>query len=207
VLSFLASLGAEKSAPARPDAEGTAATTRNVLVDWVEDRVLDRPPTAKRLKRAGVVDMKIEFSSYACVSTSTPLEVRAIRGMQLGDFIAQHVLGGYALEADPDSSGQAIRQHQGDLWHSLFVFWCQEAIQNLAGVLALCLDGYGHGKMHVLVKDKHRGCSGRWDMVAVWAAYLLKMFPPKFVSTHSHCNCAACDVLLVHTTQYGVVDM
>ena len=79
-------------------------------------------------------------------------------------------------------SAWEVRQHLRNVVCSVNNFWCQDAIQHLAGVLAAILDGHCHGKMHVLVKDKHPGCAGRWDMVAVWAAMLLKMFPAKFVS-------------------------
>ena len=184
-----ASLGAGMSTLAGPDAKGPAATVPNVLVEWIEDIPVYRAPVAKRHKREGVVDMKIEFKSDACETTRTPAQLRAIKNMNLAEFTAVHVLGGFTIEANPEIAGQVLRQHQTNVWHSLHTFWCQEAIQNLAGVLALCLDGYGHGKMHVLVKNKHGGCSGRWDMVAVWAAFLLKQFPPKFVSTH--CTCAS----------------
>ena len=76
--------------------------------------------------------------------------------------------------------------HAG-LWFNVFSFWSKPEVQHLAGVLALCLDGHGHGHMLLLVRDKHAGCAGRWDMMAVWATFLLKMFPPTFVSTLSEC--------------------
>ena len=138
--------------------------------------------------------MKSEFFSSTCESSKTPAEVKAIRGMMCGDFISQHVLGGIPIKEQPDAAGQELRQHKANLWHVLYSFWCQDAIQHLAGVLALCLDGYGHGKMNILVKIQQRGCCGRWDMMAVWAAWLLKQFPPKFVSTHSTTTCV---ILLV----------
>ena len=76
---------------------------------------------------------------------------------------------------------------QGNLWFNVFSFWSKPAVRHLAGVLALCLDGYGHGHILLLVRNKHAGCAGRWDMMVVWAAFLLKMFPPRFVSTLSEC--------------------
>ena len=59
-------------------------------------------------------------------------------------------------------------------------------MQHLAGVLAQVLDGYGHGKMNLLVNLQYEGCCGRWDMMAVWAAKYLNLFPPKFVSAPHH---------------------
>jgi len=102
--------------------------------------------------------------------------------MTLADFIAVQVLGGMSIKELPDAAGQQLRQHKANLWYSLYSFWGQDAIKHLASVLALCLDGHGHGKMNILVQSQHGGCCGRWDMMAVWAAWLLKLFPPKYVS-------------------------
>ena len=61
-------------------------------------------------------------------------------------------------------------------------------MQSVAGVLALALDGYGHGKMQLLNKLQYGGCCGRWDMMAVWAAKYLGLFPAKFVSAAHTCR-------------------
>ena len=61
-------------------------------------------------------------------------------------------------------------------------------MQSVAGVLALVLDGYGHGKMNLLTKLQYSGCCGRWDMMAVWAAKYLGLFPPKYVSAPHTCT-------------------
>ena len=78
--------------------------------------------------------------------------------------------------------GHDLRKNRAEVWHALSAFWSSLAVQHLAGVLALVLDGYGHGKMNLSVKLQYRGCCGRWDMMAVWAAKYLNMFPLKFVS-------------------------
>jgi len=159
-----------------------AAASANVLMFWVDDKVVDTPRVAKRLKTDGETGVKIEYHSDTCESAKTQAEVTAIRKMTLADFIAVQVLGGMSIKELPDAAGQQLRQHKANLWYSLYSFWGQDAIKHLASVLALCLDGHGHGKMNILVQSQHGGCCGRWDMMAVWAAWLLKLFPPKYVS-------------------------
>ena len=156
-------------------------------MEWGDDPVSDKRPPAKRSKKECATHLKIQFPSTTCVSTSTAAQLRAIKTTQFEVFVKENVLGGLATEADPDIAGQVLRQFQGNLWHNVFAFWCLPEIQHVAGVLALCLDGYGHGHMRLLVRDKHAGCAGRWDMLAVWAAFVLKKFPPRFVSTLSLC--------------------
>ena len=78
--------------------------------------------------------------------------------------------------------GHELRQDRAAGWVALSAFWSSLAMQSVAGVLALVLDGYGHGKMNLLVKLQYSGCCGRWDMMAVWAAKYLGLFPPKYVS-------------------------
>ena len=80
-----------------------------------------------------------------------------------------------------NAGGQALRQYQGDLWKSLHEFWGQSQVKHLASVLALCLEGHGHGKLQVPVISLHNGCAGKWDMYACWAAHELGMFPAKWV--------------------------
>ena len=167
-----------------PDVSGPASKKQNVLLEYIEDEPVSRAAASNRLKKTDVADMKGEFTSDTCESIMSTAQKRAIKRLSMDDLITQHVLGRLGIEAKPESSSQEERQHLANLWFSINGFWCQEEIQHLAGVLSACLDGHGHGKMHVLVKNKHRECAGRWDMVAVWTAFLLKMFPANFVSAH-----------------------
>ena len=111
--------------------------------------------------------------------------MNAIKKMTQAEFIAEVVLGGASRLQPIDAGDMALRQHQGDLWFSLYNFWGQSAVKHLASVLALCLEGHGHGKMNVPVLSQHNGCCGKWDMYATWAAWELELFPAKWV-------CARC---------------
>jgi len=106
---------------------------------------------------------------------------KVISKMTQAEFLAQVILGGAPITEPLNAGGQALRQYQGDLWKSLHEFWGQSQVKHLASVLALCLEGHGHGKLQVPVISLHNGCAGKWDMYATWAAYELKMFPPKWV--------------------------
>jgi len=159
-----------------------AAAPAIVLMSWVDDKELDAPRVAKRLKTDNETGVKIEYHSSTCEIVRSQAEVNAIRKMTMADFIAVQVLGGMPVKELPDAAGMQLWQHKANLWYSLYSFWGQDAIKHLASVLALCLDGHGHGKMNILVQSQHGGCCGRWDMMAVWAAWLLKLFPPKYVS-------------------------
>ena len=159
--------------------------TGNRFMEWdVDDGSPEKPP-AKRPKQHSLAALQIEFGSSTCQSTSTKEQRKAIKNMTVDAFVNEYVLGGLSTAEDPDISGHALRKVQAQLWHNVFAFWGKPAVQHLAGVLALCLDGYGHGAMLLLSRDKHLGCTGRWDMYAVWAAHHLNQFPPKFVSTLS----------------------
>jgi len=169
-----------ESAPAAHMHAGAA--TGIVLMDWKQDDDLDAPRVAKRLKADNETGVLIEYDSFTCEIARSPAQINAIKRMTQAQFIAEVVLGGAPISEPPDAGGMALRQHKGNLWYSLYRFWGQSAIKHLSSVLALCLDGHGHGKMNVLVKSQHNGCCGRWDMMAVWAAWSLKLFPPKWVS-------------------------
>ena len=159
-----------------------AASNKHELVTWVEDRRRHPGPAPKRTKNGSVGDMLPQFPSSTCESLMPPSVMRGIRQMSREEFTLQHVLGGKPAEPLTELVGHEMRQHRAEVWHALSAFWSPLAVQHLAGVFALLLDGYGHGKMNLLVKTQHRGCCGRWDMMAVWAAKYLNMFPPKFVS-------------------------
>ena len=124
------------------------------------------------------------FTSETCEATISAEAKRLIRNMSVEAFIKEYVLGGLQIDVKPEMSNWEVRQHLGNVVWSMNHFWCQENVQHLAGVMAAILDGHCHGEMHVLVKERHTGCTGRWDMSAVWAALMLKIFPTKFVSPH-----------------------
>lgn len=143
----------------------------------------DIKPPAKRPKPDNHVLLKVEFDSTTCESTRTKEDARAIRNMTVDVFVDEYVLGGLPTTMDPNMSGHTLRQAQSRLWKQVHSFWGRLEVQHLAGVLALLLNGSGHGHMVLLVRDRYGACSGCWDMMAVWAAKKLNMFPPRFVST------------------------
>ena len=160
------------------------AATEIVLMDWRPDDDLDAPRVAKRLKADNETGVHIEYDSFTCMIARSPAQINAIKKMTQAEFIAQVVLGGAPISEPPDAGGMALRQHKGNLWYSLYRFWGQSAIKHLSSVLALCLDGHGHGKtcmMNVAVKSQHNGCCGKWDMMTTWAAWALNLFPAKWV--------------------------
>jgi len=157
------------------------ATTSIVLMDWRPDNDSDATRGAKRFKADNEFGIHIEYDSFTCTIARSPVQINAIKKMTQAEFIAQVVLGGAPISEPPDAGGMALRQHKGNLWYSLYCFWGQSAIKHLASVLALCLNGHGHGKMNVAVKSQHNGCCGKWDMMATWAAWELNLFPTKWV--------------------------
>jgi len=174
------SLGASSGAADLP-----ATHNKIVLMDWRRDNDRDEPRLAKRSKADTMFGMRIEYDSWTCSIARPHAHMQAIKKMTQAEFIAQVVLGGAPRMQPIDAGGMALRQHQGDLWFSLYNFWGQSAVKHLASVLALCLEGHGHGKMNVPVLSQHNGCCGKWDMYATWAAWELRLFPAKWV-------CARC---------------
>jgi len=161
---------------------GTAASHDNVQLTWVEDSRRFPGPLPKRTKNGSVADMLPQFPSSTCESLVPPSVARSLRNLTRDEFTLQHVLRGKPAEPLTELVGHEMRKHRAEVWHALSAFWSPLAVQHLAGVFALLLDGYGHGKMNLLVKTQYRGCCGRWDMMAVWAAKYLNIFPAKFVS-------------------------
>ena len=175
-----------RSAPA-PRTRSALPATHNkiVLMDWRRDNDRDEPRLAKRSKADNMFGIRIEYDSLTCSIARPPAHMHAIKKMTQAEFIAEVVLGGAPRLQPIDAGGMALRQHQGDLWFSLYNFWGQSAVKHLASVLVLCLDGHGHGKMNIAVKKQHNGCCGKWDMMATWAAWELNLFPTKWVCARS----------------------
>ena len=98
------------------------------------------------------------------------------------------MMNGHTAMPAAELVGHELRQDRAAVWSALYSFWSSLAMQSVAGVLALVLDGYGHGKMNLLVKLQYSGCCGRWDMMAVWATKYLGLFPPKYVSAPHTCT-------------------
>jgi len=141
--------------------------------------------------------MRIEYDTWTCSIARPHAHMQAIKKMTQAEFLAQVVFGGASIMQPLNAGGQALRQYQGDLWKSLHEFWGQSQVKHLASVLALCLEGHGHGKLQVPVISLHNGCAGKWDMYATWAAYELNMFPAKWVR--------ACSIELQDQTVCSIV--
>jgi len=165
---------------------GRAASQDNVLVMWVEDTRRPPGPFQKKSKIAGIADILPRFQSSTCESLVPATVTNTFRQLTRDQFALQRVLGGILAVPLTGLVGHDLRKNRAEVWHALSAFWSSLAVQHLAGVLALALDGYGHGKMNLLVKLQYNGCCGRWDMMAVWAAKYLNLFPAKYVSAPHH---------------------
>jgi len=160
----------------------TGASVDNFQLTWVEDTRLPPGPLPKKTKLEGIVGLEPRFPSSTCESLVPASVAKGLKHMTRDQFGVQHVLRGNAAVPLTALVGHELRQNRAEVWFALSAFWSSLAVQSLAGVLALVLDGYGHGKMNLLVKLQYSGCCGRWDMMAVWAAKYLGLFPPKYVS-------------------------
>jgi len=141
-----------------------AAAPAIVLMSWVDDKEMDAPRVAKRLKTDNETGVKIEYDSSTCEIVRSQAEVNTIRKMTMTSLL--YKCSGECLSRSCQMqlvcSCGSTRATCGTE-----CFWGQDAIKHLASVLALCLDGHGHGKMNILVQSQHGGCCGRWDMMAV----------------------------------------
>jgi len=155
---------------------------------WVEDTRQPPGPHPKKTKLEGIVGLRPRFPSSTCESVVPASVAKALRHLTRDQFGVQHVMDGHAAVPVTALVGHELRQDRAAVWAALYAFWSSLAMQSVAGVLALVLDGYGHGKMNLLVKLQYSGCCGRWDMMAVWAAKYLGLFPPKYVSTPHTCT-------------------
>ena len=92
-----------------------AAASAIVLMSWVDDKVVDAPRVAKRLKTDNETGVKIENHTSTCEILKTQAEVNDIKKMTMADFIAVQVLGGMPIKELPDAAGQQLRQHKANL--------------------------------------------------------------------------------------------
>jgi len=159
-----------------------------VLLTWMEDTRQPHGPNPKKTKHEGILGLRPRFNSSTCESAVPASVAKALKNLSPDQFGVQQVMNGRAAVPAAEVVGHELRQDRAAVWSALYSFWSSLAMQSVAGVLALVLDGYGHGKMNLLTKLQYNGCCGRWDMMAVWAAKYLGLFPPKYVSATHTCT-------------------
>jgi len=137
-------------------------------------------PKKKRIE--GIEDLVPRFRSGTCDSLVPASVAKSHKLLSPAEFGLIVVMKGHAAVPSSSLLGHDLRKDRAAVWSALAEFWSSLAMQSVAGVMALALDGYGHGKMNVLTKLQYGGCCGRWDMMAVLAAKHLGLFPPKYVS-------------------------
>jgi len=143
---------------------------------------------SKKTKHQSISTLLPRFDAGTCESLVLLAVARSLKHLTPTEFGVQVVMNGHLAEPLQSLQGHALRQDRAAVWSALYAFWSSLAMQSVAGVLALALDGYGHGKMNVLTKLQYNGCCGRWDMMAVWAAKYLGLFPAKYVSAAHTCT-------------------
>jgi len=143
---------------------------------------------SKKTKHQSISTLLPRFDPGTCESLVLLAVARSFKNLTPTEFGVQVVMKGHLAVPLPSLLGHALRQDRAAVWSALYAFWSSLAMQSVAGVLALVLDGYGHGKMNLLTKLQYNGCCGRWDMMAVWAAKYLGLFPPKYVSATHTCT-------------------
>ena len=171
---------------AEPDVEIAGAGGR-IFLEWKDTPgQMDAGTQPKKPKHADVANMIPRYGHTTCESLVPQTFTISCKHMTPTEFAVVVVMDGHSAVPLPSVQGHALRMDRAAVWSALYNFWSSTAMQSVAGVLALALDGYGHGKMQLLQKQQYSGCCGRWDMMAVWAAKYLELFPTKFVSdTHT----------------------
>ena len=171
---------------AEPDVEIAGAGGR-IFLEWKDTPgQMDAGTQSKKPKHADVTNMIPRYGHTTCESLVPQTFTNSCKNMTPTEFAVVVVMDGHSAVPLPSVQGHALRVDRAAVWSALYAFWSSTAMQSVAGVLALALDGYGHGKMQLLNKLQYFGCCGRWDMMAVWAAKYLGLFPAKFVSdTHT----------------------
>jgi len=168
-----------------------------IFLEWKDtpDQI-DVGTQSKKPKHAIVTNMIPRYGPTTCESLVPPAFTKSCKNMTATEFAVVVVMDGHSAVPLPSVQGHALRVDRAAVWSALYAFWSSTAMQSVAGVLALALDGYGHGKMQLLNKLQYNGCCGRWDMMAVWAAKYLGLFPAKYVSaTHTYPTCLIMFVL------------
>ena len=141
----------------------------------------------KKTKIACFEDLVPRFGFDTCESLVPASVAKSHRHLSPAEYGLNVVMKGHAAVPPTTVVGHELRKDRAAVWTAVAEFWSSVAMQSVAGVMALALDGYGHGLMNVLTKLAYRGCCGRWDMFAVVAARHLALFPPKYVSSASKC--------------------
>jgi len=154
------------------------------MLVWTDkpEPIQDGGTQSKKTKHQSISSLLPRFDSGTCESLVPPAVAKSFKHLTPAEFGVQVVMNGHLAVPPTSLLGHALRQDRAAVWSALYAFWSSLAMQSVAGVLALALDGYGHGKMNVLTKLQYNGCCGRWDMMAVWAAKYLGLFPSKYVS-------------------------
>jgi len=172
---------------AGPDVQSGEPESSGLLI-WMDKPMQPRGPQPKKTKHQSIDGVVPRFDSTTCESLVPPSVAKGLKHLSPDQFGVQQVMNGRFAVPTADVVGHPLRQDRAAVWSALYSFWSSLAMQSVAGVLALVLDGYGHGKMNLLTKLQYNGCCGRWDMMAVWAAKYLGLFPPKYVSATHTCT-------------------
>jgi len=179
------------------DVEMAAAGGR-IFLEWKDtpDPIDDGGTQFKKTKHSSITNLVPRYGPGTCESLVPLAFTMSCRMLTPTEFGVTVVMDGHLAQPLQSLQGHALRQDRAAVWAALYAFWSSTAMQSVAGVLALALDGYGHGKMQLLNKLQYNGCCGRWDMMAVWAAKYLGLFPAKYVSaTHTYPTCLIMFVL------------
>jgi len=157
------------------------------MLVWCEHPMGGGGSQPKKTKIACFEDLVPRFGFDTCESLVPASVAKSHRHLSPAEYGLNVVMKGHAAVPPPTVVGHELRKDRAAVWTAVAEFWSSVAMQSVAGVMALALDGYGHGLMNVLTKLAYRGCCGRWDMFAVVAARHLALFPPKYVSAASKC--------------------
>ena len=165
------------------DVQSGEQASSSMLV-WTDkpEPIQDGGTQSKKTKHQSISSLLPRFDSGTCESLVPLAVAKSFKHLTPAEFGVQVVMNGHLAVPPTSLVGHALRQDRAAVWSALYAFWSSLAMQSVAGVLALALDGYGHGKMNVLTKLQYNGCCGRWDMMAVLAAKYLGLFPSKYVS-------------------------
>ena len=169
-------------ASAASDAQYAEEELSTGMLVWSEQPMDGGGSLPKKKKLETIEDLVPRFECGTCESLVPAAFAKMHRNLSPAEFGLTIVMKGHAAVPPTSLLGHELRKDRAAVWSALYEFWASVAMQSVAGVMALALDGYGHGKMNVLTKLQYGGCCGRWDMMAVLAAKYLGLFPPKYVS-------------------------
>ena len=171
----------------KASAASDAQDEEEEMLVWSEHPMDGGGSQPKKTRIAGIEDIVPRFRSGTCDSLVPASVAKSHKLLSPAEFGLIVVMKGHAAVPPSTLLGHDLRKDRAAVWSALAEFWSSLAMQSVAGVMALALDGYGHGKMNVLTKLQYGGCCGRWDMMAVVAVKHLGLFPPKYVSPARKC--------------------